>query len=135
MVTHEELSPQLRLDELQRRSIEVAVAQHLRSRRGVAAAQKALLELGLSGDEIVRRRRAESGDPALAHLLRWAVTIVITRGRLTEMERRQIARSYSEQTWNALVEATMDAYAKVIRVETRSAPAPESTLDLEVGDY
>ncbi|MBD5655969.1 MAG: hypothetical protein IAI50_12430 [Candidatus Eremiobacteraeota bacterium] len=107
----------------------------MRSRRGVDTARKALLELGVSEDEIVRRRRAESTDRDLARALRLAVTIVITRGRLTDAERRNISRWFSEDAWSEIVETTTDAYATVVRAETLPAPAPEPTVDLDIGDY
>jgi len=135
MVTHETADSKFDFDNSRRRSIELAVAQHMRSRRGVDTARKALLELGVSEDEIVRRRRAESTDRDLARALRLAVTIVITRGRLTDAERRNISRWFSEDAWSEIVETTTDAYATVVRAETLPAPAPEPTVDLDIGDY
>lgn len=121
-------------DEL-RWSIDLAVAQYLRSARGVVAAQERLAHLGVSSDERFRRRRAESTDPQIARLLRLAVTLVITRGRLAEVDRRRLPPDVSEATIAAVVAATAEAYARVLVLESGAPATAPPAIDMNVGDY
>ncbi len=125
----------LRIDETLRYSIDLAIAQHLRSKHGIANARRALLALGISDDEIFRRRRAESSDPILANVLRLVVTLIITRGRLSDRERLSVSRTFDETTWRAIVTIATDAYGAIVRAESLLGKSPRSDIDLEVGDY
>lgn len=134
MVTASPAPAAIGLSAEQRWSIRLAVAQWLRSARAVASAQDGLRALGTPPAEIVRRRRAESADAALARLLRLAVTVVITRGRLEASDRSRPS-PLSDTTVQAVVEATADAYAGVLLAESSGSAASAHVVDMEIGDY
>jgi hypothetical protein len=115
-------------------SIRLAVAQWLRSARGVAAARDALRGLDVRSDEIFRRRRAESADAHLATLLRLAVTLVITRGELEDSDRRRYAPLLDDDVVRSVVQHVADARRYVLHLE-RNAAEPAPNVDLNVGDY
>jgi hypothetical protein len=115
-------------------SIRLAVAQWMRSARGVAAARDALRALHVPADEIFRRRRAESADAHLATLLRLAVTLAITRGTLEDSDRRRYAPLLDDDVVRNLVQHVADARRYVSHIE-RNATEPAPRVDLDVGDY
>jgi hypothetical protein len=115
-------------------SIHIAVAQWMRSARGVAAAQDALRALHVPADEIFRRRRAESADAHLATLLRLAVTLAITRGALEDSDRRRYAPLLDDDVVRTVVQHVADARRHVSHIE-RNATEPAPSVDLDVGDY
>ena len=116
-------------------SVCLAVAQWLQSARAVVSARERLVALGASDNEIERRRRADSNDAELAALLRLAVTIVITRGRLAERDRRRLMQPSSDAVLRALIEATADAYARVLHAESTGHASPAPRIDMNIGDY
>ncbi len=115
-------------------SIRLAVAQWMRSTRGVAAARDALRALHVPSDEIFRRRRAESADAHLATLLRLAVTLVITRGALEDSDRRRYAPLLDDDLVRSVVQHVADARRYVLHIE-RNATGAAPNVDLDVGDY
>ena len=115
-------------------SIRLAVAQWMRSARGVAAARDALRVRGVPADEIFRRRRAESADAHLATLLRLAVTLVITRGEVEDSDRRRYTPLLGEDVVRSVVEHVADARRYVSQIEWH-ADQPAPSVDLDVGDY
>jgi hypothetical protein len=121
--------------EEERWSLRLAVAQWLRSRRATFEAQHHLLELGISPDEVMRRRKAQSTDPQLAGLLRLAVTLIITRGRLEAADLRRLPSSLGAAALPAVIEATADAYASVLRAESNAGSGPPADFSLDIGDY
>jgi hypothetical protein len=128
-------APAAPISEEWRLSIRLAVAQWLRSARAVRDAQDSLFASGLSTDEALRRRRAQSTDPGLSDVLRLAVTIVITSGRLETADRRRLRGPHRDALIAAIVAATADAYAFVLRAETRSDQERLTDFNLDVGDY
>jgi hypothetical protein len=115
-------------------SIRLAVAQWMRSARGVALARDALCGLHVPADEIFRRRRAESADAHLTTLLRLAVTLVITRGALEDSDRRRYAPVLDDEVMRSVVQHVADARRYVSHVE-RNATGAAPNVDLDVGDY
>lgn len=115
-------------------SIRLAVAQWMRSARAVAAARDALRALYVPGDEIFRRRRAESADAHLATILRLAVTLVITRGVLEDSDRRRYAPLLDDDVMRSVVQHAADARRYVLHIE-RNATKADPSVDLDVGDY
>ena len=115
-------------------SIRLAVAQWMRSARGVAAARDELRTMRVPEDEIFRRRRAESSDANLAALLRLAVTVVITRGVLEESDRRRFAHVLDDDVVRSVVTHVADAQWYVSQAE-RNRAERDPSVDLDVGDY
>ncbi|BDE04984.1 hypothetical protein WPS_02600 [Vulcanimicrobium alpinum] len=128
-------TPAVALTDEQRWSIDLSVAQYLRSARAVVEAQERLAQLGVSSDELLRRRRAESADRGIARLLRLAVTLIITRGRLDRADRRRLPPGASEATIHAVVAATAEAYARVLVAESAAPAGSRPAIDMNVGDY
>ncbi len=97
--------------------------------------QERLVALGTPANEVLRRSRAESADSNLRDVLRFAVTIVITHGKLERADRHRLRRPDRDALVAAIVEAVADAYACVLRAETcnDNRQLPDFTLD--VGDY
>ncbi len=115
-------------------SIDLAVAQWMRSPRGTAAARQRLRELGVPEAEIERRRRAQSDDRELAGLLRLAVTLVIARGRLEQADLRRIKPAPNESQLREIVAAVALAFynaAIAESIDRTNYPA----IDMVVGDY
>ena len=115
-------------------SIRLAVAQWLRSARGVAEARDELRRLHVAPDEIVRRRRAESEDAHLATILRLAVTAVITGGTLEASDRRRFGPVLGDDVVQDVVKHAASARRFVAQLE-RSGAEPAPVVDLDVGDY
>jgi len=115
-------------------SIRLAVAQWMRSARGVATARDELRALHVPADEINRRRRAESADAHLSTLLRLAVTLVITRGALEDSDRRHYAPLLDDDVVRSVAQHVADARRYVSHIE-RTGTEPRPRVDLDVGDY
>ena len=115
-------------------AIRLAVAQWMRSARGVAEARDALRALHVPADEIFRRRRAESADAHLAAVLRLAVTLAITRGALEDSDRRRYAPLLDDDVVQSVVQHVAEARRHVSHIE-RNATRPAACVDLDVGDY
>jgi hypothetical protein len=115
-------------------SIVLAVAQWRRSPHVTSAAIARLRGLGIADAEIYARRRASSADPALAALLRLAVTVVIARGKLTRADRRFVERHSLANVLAQVEIYVADALAFVAAIETPAFPRrPE--IEMDVGDY
>ncbi len=115
-------------------SIVLAVAQWRRSARATLIAVNRLRAFGVPDREIFARRRASSGDPELAALLRLAVTIVIAHGRLLAADLR-FAERHGLRTRVSEVDAcTEDALALIDAIGAADLPATPA-IDMDVGDY
>jgi hypothetical protein len=115
-------------------SIRLAVAQWLRSARGVAEARDDLRALNVRPDEIFRRRRAESADAHLAALLRLAVTLVITNGALEDFDRRRFTPLLGDELMQSVAQQAAAARRHVAQVN-RNRTEPVPPVNLDVGDY
>jgi hypothetical protein len=115
-------------------SIDVAIAQWLRSPRVTSSAYRRLRELGVPAPEIERRRRAQSADPALAGILRIAVTFVIARGRLERSDLRGIRPAPGAPLLRAIAAAAAHAFYDVAIAESVD-PVPFAAIDMQIGDY
>jgi hypothetical protein len=123
------------LDPLVAVSIELAVGQWLRSARATSAARERLRSAGVSEAEIEERRRCRSADPHLAALLRLAVTVIITRGRLDERDIRRVRPALEDRELRAIVAATAVAFLAVTLAESVDRTTPFVPIDVEIGDY
>ncbi len=115
-------------------SIQLAVAQWLRSPRATSAARERLRARGVSEDEIQRRRRCESTDARLGAILRLAVTLLIARGRLNDRETRLLGPAKDERTLRAISAAVAQTYYDVSVAESIERP-PYVPIEMNVGDY
>lgn len=119
-----------------RASIDLAVAQYLRSAVGVDDARRRLSCFELDEAEVLRRRRADASDPAVARVLKFAVTAVMTRGRLTATDSRRLLRGADDgDLARAVVRAAGSAYTNVLLLESAPDKPATTDLDLDVGDY
>jgi hypothetical protein len=123
------------LDDRTVASIELAVAQWLRSPRATSLARERLRAAGVSEEEIEQRRRCRSSDPALATLLRLAVTLVITRGGLEARDRAPIASYERDALIGAVTAATSLARLRVSKANEVRPDEPYPAIDLDIGDY
>jgi hypothetical protein len=128
-------SARLIIDENAAASIELAVAQWMRSPRATSLARERLRTLGVAEAEIDQRRRCRSSDPHLAALLRLAVTLMITRGRLEPRDRALLPRAERGATIAALAQATSFAFLRVALANEIASTQPYPEIDLEIGDY
>lgn len=125
-----------RISEVQRLSIDLAVAQYLRSANGVRLAQQRLARFHLDDAELLRRRRADASDAATADILKFAVTVAIARGRMTARDRRILgADADREDVVREIVLATGAAYTSALLAESNAADPTAAGFDMDVGDY
>jgi hypothetical protein len=122
------------LSEEQRLSIELAVAQWMRSPRATSNTRERLRKLGVSEQQIEARRRCESDDSTLRGMLRVAVTLAITRGQLENSDLRLIQSERRTETLREIATATARAFANVLIAETVER-TPFAAINMEVGDY
>jgi hypothetical protein len=123
------------LDDASAASIDLAVAQWMRSPRATSMARERLRALGVSESEIEERRRCRSADPVLAAALRLAVTLLITRGRLEARDRKAFSSHDREPTIAAIAQATALAFLRVSLANEARPGEPFPPIDLEIGDY
>jgi hypothetical protein len=116
-------------------SIDMAVAQWLRSPRATSQAREHLRAAGVGEAEIEERRRCRSSDPHLAALLRLAVTVIITRGRLEPRDIRRVRPALTDDELRAVIAATAIAFLAVTLAESVDRATPFVPIDIEVGDY
>ena len=117
-----------------RLSINLAVAQWLRSPRATSNARRRLRDAGVAEDEIERRRRTQSDDPSLAGVLKLAVTMVIARGHLSERDRRFIGRGPNDPLVREIAESVAASFYDVTVAESLDR-SPFETIDMQIGDY
>jgi hypothetical protein len=128
--------PELPLfDEVTTASIDLAVAQWMRSSRATALARVRLRTLGVAESEIEERRRCRSADAHLAAVLRVAVTLIITRGRLEPRDRALLPAMRRDATIAAIAQATSIAFLRVSLANEAACAQPLPEIDLEIGDY
>jgi hypothetical protein len=125
----------IEIDQVTKASIDLAVAQWLRSPRATSLARERLRTLGVSEGEIEERRRCRSVDPHLAAVLRLAVTLVITRGRLEARDRALLPAAGRDAAIAAIAYATSLALLRVWRPNEAASAEPFIAIDLDVGDY
>jgi hypothetical protein len=115
-------------------SIDLAVAQWLRGPRATSIARQRLRSLGVSETEIECRRRCRSSDRDLAEILRLAVTLLISHGRLEATDLRRVKPAPSAALLRAVAAAAALAFYNVAIAESveRSAYA---AIDMRIGDY
>jgi hypothetical protein len=101
------------LDDATAASVDLAIAQWMRSPRATSLARERLRTMGISEVEIEERRRCRSADPGLAALLRLAVTLLITRGRLEARDRAAISANDRDRVIAAVAQATALAFLRV----------------------
>jgi len=123
------------LDETTTASIELAVAQWMRSPRGTSLARERLRALGMPEHEIEERRRCRSADPGVAAALRLAVTLIITRGRLEARDRALLPASDRDAAIAAIALATSFAFLRVALANEAAPREPYPPIDLDIGDY
>jgi hypothetical protein len=126
---------QLALDEITVASIDLAVAQWMRSPRATSLARERLRTLGVAEDEIEERRRCRSGDRRLRAVLRLAVTIVITRGRLEERDRALLAPAERNAMLGAVAHATALAFLRVTLANEVTSAERYPAIDVDIEDY
>jgi hypothetical protein len=121
------------LDEATGASIDLAIAQWMRSPRATSEARERLRALGVADEEIEERRRCRSSQPQLAAVLRLAVVLVIARGRLEPTDRAHLPADGREALIDAVARAVSLA---VLRVSLATAAVRSyAPIDIEVGDY
>jgi hypothetical protein len=124
------LSPRLRVQ------IALAVAQWLECATVTARAYAAGEQLRIEREELERNRRASSSDPGTKTILRLAVTIVISSGRIDATDRGWIERHAlgEVELREIIAEVTrtmFDCYAAgVLQVKPQVAP-----IEMRIGDY
>jgi hypothetical protein len=116
-------------------SIDLAVAQWLRSPRATSLGRQRLRAFGVSEMEIEERRRCRSSNRRLAAILRVAVTLVITRGRLEVRDRALLPASDREELIAGIAQATSLAFLSVLLANEVDSNEPYPEVDLDVGDY
>jgi uncharacterized protein YciW len=116
-------------------SIDLAVAQWMRSPRATSLGRERLRALGVSAMEIEERRRCRSSNPRLAAILRLAVTLIITRGRLEVRDRALLPESGREELIAAIARATSLAFLGVLLANEVDSNEPYPAVDLDIGDY
>ena len=118
-----------------RASIDLAVAQWMRSARATSLFRERLRALGIADAEIEERRRCRSASPQLAAILRLAVTLMITRGCLDARDRALLPTRGREATIAAIARATSLAFLEVSLANEVPRDAPFPAIDLDIGDY
>jgi hypothetical protein len=117
-----------------RLSIDLAVAQWMRSPRATSVARDGLRRLGVMEAEIERRRRCQSADRSLAGILRTAVTLMIARGQLDQRDLRRLEPQPDTGLLRNIAGATAQAFYNVAIAESVER-TPFAAIDLEIGDY
>jgi alkylhydroperoxidase family enzyme len=123
------------LDEAVRAAIEIAVAQWVRSERCTSAARERLRELGVDAFEIERNRRADSRDPGLRALLRFAVTTLIARGRVAPNDLQRMRPRPSDALLAEVASITARAFLRVTLVESLDLHLDVPPVAMAIGDY
>lgn|GEM_PF-2484667 len=123
------------LDETTTASVELAVAQWMRSPRGTSLARERLRAIGLPEEEIEERRRCRSSDRGVAAALRVAVTLMITRGRLDARDRALLPAANRDAAIAAIALATSLAFLRVSLANEAAPREPYPPIDLDIGDY
>jgi hypothetical protein len=123
------------LDDATGASIDLAVAQWMRSPRATSLARERLRAMGVSETEIEERRRCRSADQRLAAILRLAVTFVIARGRLEVRDRALLPATDRDATIAAIAQATSLAFLRVSLANEVAANEPYPAIDVNIGDY
>jgi hypothetical protein len=116
-------------------SIDLAVAQWMRSPRATSVGRARLRAFGVTETEIEERRRCRSADRQLAAVLRLAVTLMITRGRLEARDRALLPSTNREGAIAAIAQATSLAFLRVLLANEAALNEPYAAIDLDVGDY
>ena len=118
-----------------RLALELCLAQWLGSPQCTAMAYAQGLARGIPAQELERNRRARSDDADLQRMLRYAITIVIARGRVTERERACIADVVPEaaapELASLIICLTYRCYLYGLLTLGSDAPV----IDMSVGDY
>jgi hypothetical protein len=123
------------IDEVTTASIDLAVAQWVRSPRATSLARERLRMLGVAEAEIEERRRCRSADRHLEAVLRLAVTFIITRGRLETRDRALLPPVERDAMIGAIAQATSIAFLRVSLVNEVASIKPYPAIDLDIGDY
>jgi hypothetical protein len=123
------------LDDGTAASIDLAVAQWMRSPRATSLARERLRALGVSESEIEERRRCRSADPDLAAVLRLAVTLVIARGKLEPHDRARIRSGNREALIASIARATSLSFLRVSLANEVHPSEPYPAIELDIGDY
>jgi hypothetical protein len=123
------------LEDLVRRSIDLAVGQWMRDPRTTFAARSVLRAAGVPEPEVEARRRARSADPELARVLHFAVTAVITRGRPEDRDIRRLGSLGHPAMVAAILDAAASSRARVAFARALAHQTPEPAIDMNVGDY
>jgi alkylhydroperoxidase family enzyme len=123
------------LDEPSRAAIEIAVAQWVGSERCTSAARERLRELRVDAFEIERNRRADSRNPELRGLLRFAVTTLIARGRVVESDLRRLRPRPSDALLAEVASITARAFLRITLVESLGLERHVPPLAMAIGDY
>ncbi len=116
-------------------SIDLAVAQWMRSPRAASLARERLRAAGVPEMEIEERRRCRSVDPGLASVLRLAVTLVIARGKLEARDRALLPAKNRDALIAAIAKATSLAFLRVSLANENARSEPYPAIDLDLGDY
>ena len=123
------------LTERERLAIELAVAQWARSERTASAAVERLLALGVPTAEIERHRRADATDDRLARLLRYAVTLLLTHGRLDRTDLARVRPRAGDALLAETAAVTARAFLRIAVVESLDLPLAVPPLAMAIGDY
>lgn len=116
-------------------SIGLAVAQWMRSPRATSLGREQLRAFGITDREIEERRRCRSADARLAVILRLAVTLMITRGRLEVRDRALLPATERDALIAAIAKATSLAFLSVLLANAIDANESYPAIDLNIGDY
>jgi len=123
------------LDDRRRSAIEIAAAQWVRSESAVAAAYEHMLQIGIDRDEIEANRRATSADSRIAPLLRYAVTLLITKGRVNKSDLALVRREHSDAVLAEVAAITARAFLRIALLESLHIDVRAPRIDVEIGDY
>lgn len=130
-----EISPPAhRLSERARLAIELAVAQWVLCPQVAARSYVRLKHMGVSAEEIENYRRANASDPATRSLLRFAVAVIITRGKLDPTDRRRLDPVFAGDP-AAIVKAACAALALCITTSALALDPEAPDIDMKIGDY
>jgi len=122
------------LGEEYRSSIDLAIAQWMRSPRAASVARERLRELGVTEAEIERRRRCKSDNRNLDGILHIAIKLVITRGQLEKRDLRSLPPVASAPMLREIARATSQAFYNVLIAESVEQ-TPYVAINMEIGDY
>jgi hypothetical protein len=128
-LTHELLS------ERERTAIELAAAQWVRSEAAVSAAYERMSRMGVDKTEIEANRRATSSDCKLARLLRYAVTLLITKGRVLAADVALARRGNPDVVLAEVAAITARAFLRISLLESFGRELRAPWIDVEIGDY